>query len=101
MKVQIYSPYIIMNKTGLPFNLAFKTWSGTQNKVAGQEAFATNFKHSNPTPFSERPRELFVNQAPLLKSRVCPVFSFPTEERSNRLLLKVGNSSWSKVSMSR
>jgi hypothetical protein len=26
------------------------------------------------------------------------VFSFPTEERSNRLLLKVGNSAWSKVS---
>lgn len=43
MKVQIYSPYIILNKTGLPFNLAFKTWSGTQNKVAGQEAFASEF----------------------------------------------------------
>jgi vacuolar protein sorting-associated protein 13A/C len=41
MKVQIYSPYIILNKTGLPFSLAFKTWSGVQNKVAGQEAFAS------------------------------------------------------------
>ena len=47
MKVQIYSPYIILNKTGLPFSLAFKTWSGTQNKVAGQEAFASKSNHSS------------------------------------------------------
>jgi len=44
---------------------------------------------------------MIVDRALLLRCRLPLVFSFPTEERSNRLLLKVGNSSWSKVSMSR
>ncbi len=38
-KVQIYSPYVIVNKTGLPFNIASKTWSGTQKAAAGYDMF--------------------------------------------------------------
>jgi len=37
--VQVYSPYVIMNKTGLPFDLAAKTWTGGQKTVAGSDLF--------------------------------------------------------------
>ena len=39
-KVQIYSPYIFLNKTGLPFDLAAKTWTGGQKPIAGNDLFA-------------------------------------------------------------
>jgi hypothetical protein len=39
-KVQIYSPYIFMNKTGLSFDLGAKTWTGGQKPVAGRDMFA-------------------------------------------------------------
>lgn len=48
-KVQVYSPYIIMNKTGLPFDLAAKTWTGGQKPVAGRDAFASKL---DSDPFS-------------------------------------------------
>lgn len=35
----MYSPYIIMNKTLLPFDLAAKTWTGGQKPVAGSDLF--------------------------------------------------------------
>ena len=38
-KVQVYSPYIFINKTGLPFDLAAKTWTGGQKPVAGNDLF--------------------------------------------------------------
>jgi vacuolar protein sorting-associated protein 13A/C len=38
-KVQIYTPFVFMNKTGLPFNLAARTWNGSQKQVAGQALF--------------------------------------------------------------
>lgn len=74
VKVQIYSPYIILNKTGLPFSLGLKTWSGLQTKVAGSDAFAGDYKQSHPTPF---------------------LFSFPNDDKNNSLMIKVGDSAWS------
>lgn len=75
-KVQIYSPYIILNKTGLPFDLAAKTWTGGQKAVAGSDLFANDHRRDTPTPF---------------------MFSYPNEDRRNRLFLKVEDSKWSKA----
>jgi hypothetical protein len=68
-KVQVYSPYVFVNKTGLPFDLAAKTWTGGQKPVAGRDLFAStlhsakdgpraddridDFSHETPTPFSK------------------------------------------------
>lgn len=40
VRVQIYAPYVFLNKTGLPFDLAAKAWSGGQREVAGRADFA-------------------------------------------------------------
>jgi len=74
-KVQVYSPYIFMNKTGLPFDLAAKTWTGGQKAVAGSDLFGKDHKRDTPTPF---------------------MFGYPNEDRRNRLFLKVKDSKWSK-----
>lgn len=74
-KVQIYSPYIFLNKTGLPFDLAAKTWTGGQKPMAGNDLFANDWQHPSPTPF---------------------MFGYPHEDRRNRLYLKVGDTKWSK-----
>ncbi|EIW72804.1 hypothetical protein TREMEDRAFT_25659 [Tremella mesenterica DSM 1558] len=62
-KVQVYSPYVFLNKTGLSFDLAAKTWTGGQKPVAGRDLFG--------------------------------MFSFPNEDRRNRLFLRVNDSRWS------
>ncbi|WVR05901.1 hypothetical protein IAU60_002927 [Kwoniella sp. DSM 27419] len=74
-KVQVYSPFIFLNKTGLPFNLAAKTWSGGQRAIAGRDLFANDYHRETPTPF---------------------MFGFPSEDRRNRLYLQVDDSKWSK-----
>ena len=74
-KVQVYSPYIFMNKTGLPFDLSAKTWTGGQKAVAGSDLFANDHNRDTPTPF---------------------MFSYPNEDRGNKLYLKVAKSKWSK-----
>jgi vacuolar protein sorting-associated protein 13A/C len=38
-KVILYSPYVVINKTGLPFDMAFKSWSGSPGELAGHERF--------------------------------------------------------------
>lgn len=42
-KVQVYSPFVFINKTGLPFDLAAKTWTGGQKPVAGSDMFASKY----------------------------------------------------------
>lgn len=76
-RVQIYSPYILINKTGLDFGLKTKPFFGQARHVAGQEM--TSSKSVRPE------NDLFM-------------FSFPSDDRKNRVLLRVGESSWSKVS---
>lgn len=78
-RVQIYSPYILINKTGLDFGLKTKPFFGQARHVAGQEM--TSSKSVRPE------NDLFM-------------FSFPSDDRKNRVLLRVGESSWSKVSLS-
>ncbi|GAA5849449.1 hypothetical protein JCM5353_001982 [Sporobolomyces roseus] len=74
-RVQIYSPYILINKTGLDFGLKTKPFFGQARHVAGQEM--TSSKSVRPE------NDLFM-------------FSFPSDDRKNRVLLRVGESSWSK-----
>ena len=74
-KVQIYSPFIFMNKTGLSFDLASNTWTGGQKAVAGSSRFANDYKRDEPTPF---------------------LFGYSNEDRRNRLYVQVDDSKWSK-----
>ncbi|WWD17860.1 hypothetical protein CI109_102304 [Kwoniella shandongensis] len=74
-KVQVYSPFIFLNKTGLPFDLTAKTWTGGQKPLAGRDLFANDYHRETPTPF---------------------MFGFPNEDRRNRLHLSVDDSKWSQ-----
>ncbi len=74
-KVQIYSPYIFINQTGLPFALKTKSWMGVAKLVAGQPQGAAATASKEPEPF---------------------LFSQTSNDRRNRMLLKVGESGWSR-----
>ncbi|KAF2471810.1 vacuolar protein sorting-associated protein 13 [Lindgomyces ingoldianus] len=75
-KVTIYSPYVILNRTGLELDVRSKAFLGQARGAAGQGVFAdTNDDGHKPLPF---------------------MFSFPTEDKKNRALIKVGDSNWSK-----
>jgi hypothetical protein len=52
-KVQVYSPFILLNKTGFPFDLAAKTWTGGQAPIAGRQLFAgeLNVTESTREPY--------------------------------------------------
>ncbi|PSN61047.1 vacuolar protein sorting-associated protein 13 [Corynespora cassiicola Philippines] len=75
-KVTIYSPYVILNRTGLELDVRAKQFMGGTRGAAGQGIFADgNSDSRKPMPF---------------------MFSFPTEDKKNRALIKVGDSNWSK-----
>ncbi|BGP36549.1 Vacuolar protein sorting-associated protein 13 [Rhodotorula kratochvilovae] len=74
-RVQVYSPYILINKTGLPFALKTKTFFGSAKSVAGLDEYSSAAARRKPSePF---------------------MFSYPTDDRRNRSLLRVGDSNWS------
>ncbi|KAF2178337.1 vacuolar protein sorting-associated protein 13 [Zopfia rhizophila CBS 207.26] len=75
-KVTIFSPYVILNRTGLELDVRSKAFLGQARGAAGQGVFAnTEDDVHKPMPF---------------------MFSFPTEDKKNRALIKVGDSNWSK-----
>ncbi|GAA5969299.1 hypothetical protein JCM11641_007543 [Rhodosporidiobolus odoratus] len=75
-RVQIYSPYILINKTGHNFALKTKSFFGAAKTVAGAGEIAnTSTKRKPSDPF---------------------MFSYPTDDRRNRSLLRVGESNWSQ-----
>ena len=76
-KVTIYSPYIVLNRTGLELDVRGKQFLGQTRGAAGQGVFADteNDNGRKALPF---------------------MFSFPTEDKKNRALIKVGDSNWSK-----
>ena len=75
-KVSIYSPYVILNRTGLELDVRSKTFLGQAKAAAGQGVFANSEDNAQkPMPF---------------------MFSYPTDDRKNRALIKVGDSNWSK-----
>ncbi|KAF2103644.1 vacuolar protein sorting-associated protein 13 [Rhizodiscina lignyota] len=75
-KVTVYSPYVILNRTGIEIDIRCKAFLGATKAAAGQGIFAnTESEASKPLPF---------------------MFAFPTEDRKNRALIKIGDSQWSK-----
>ncbi len=75
-KVQIYSPYIFINQSGLPFALKTKSWLGSAKLVAGQDQTGVSAEiRKTPEPF---------------------LFSHNSNDRRNRVLMRVGDSQWSK-----
>ncbi|KAL8692671.1 MAG: hypothetical protein Q9218_002344 [Villophora microphyllina] len=75
-KVTVYTPYLVLNKTGLDINIQSKTMFSAAKSAAGQ-GLRTE---------SERGTQ-----------KALPyMFSYPSDDRKNRATLKVGDSSWSK-----
>lgn len=76
-KVQVYCPFVFINKTGRDFALKSKSraLAGAKN-AAGHNIFSQDHSRLKPVPF---------------------LFSFPTDDKSNRALLRIGDSDWSKV----
>ncbi|OTB12018.1 hypothetical protein K445DRAFT_26054 [Daldinia sp. EC12] len=76
-KVTVYSPYVVLNKTGLQVDIRAKQFLQQPRKAAGQSALAD-------TSDQERPKAL-----PFM-------FSYNNDDQRNRALLKIGDSEWSR-----
>ena len=76
-RVTVFSPYVILNKTGLSINVKAKSLL-QQAKTAAGQAFQTD------SPDNERRKAL-----PYM-------FAYGQDDQRNRVLLKVGESSWSR-----
>lgn len=76
-RVTVYSPYVILNKTGLGLNIKAKSLLQQARTAAGQ-GFHTN------SADDENPKAL-----PYM-------FAYGADDQRNRAILKVGESSWSK-----
>ncbi|EDU45185.1 vacuolar protein sorting-associated protein 13a [Pyrenophora tritici-repentis Pt-1C-BFP] len=75
-KVAIYSPYIILNRTGLQLDVRAQQLMGQGRATAGKGVVTDNQQDAGKAlPF---------------------MFSYPTENKKNRALIKVGDSNWSK-----
>lgn len=75
-KVMVYSPYLVLNKTGLDINIQSKSMFSSAKSAAGQGMKMSSDRES--------------------KKALPYMFSFPTDDKKNRANLKVGESSWSK-----
>ncbi|KAI0376422.1 vacuolar protein sorting-associated protein 13 [Hypomontagnella monticulosa] len=76
-RVTVYSPYVVLNKTGLEVNIRAKQFLQQPRRAAGQSAVAD-------TSDQERPKAL-----PFM-------FSYASDDQRNRTLLRIGDSEWSK-----
>jgi vacuolar protein sorting-associated protein 13A/C len=75
-KITVYSPYVVLNRTGLELDIRTKANFGSTKSAAGQSTFAdTEEDAQEAKPF---------------------MFSYPTDDRRNRALIKVGQSNWSQ-----
>lgn len=73
-RVSIYSPYIILNKTGLNMMVKSKSLLQSPRVAAGQVQTGSTSTHK-ALPY---------------------MFSYPNDERQNRAVFKVGDSNWSR-----
>ncbi|QIW98703.1 hypothetical protein AMS68_004221 [Peltaster fructicola] len=64
-KISVYSPYMILNRTGMELDIRSKSFFGQSSEEDARKA----------TPL---------------------MFSFPTDDRKNRALIKIGDSQWSQ-----
>lgn len=76
-KVQIYTPYVVFNKTGLDFALKSKAPFSSPKNVAGLEIFSKDHRRAEATPF---------------------LFNYGSRDARNRALLRLADSAWSEVS---
>ena len=75
-KVSVYSPYLVLNKTGLDINIQSKTMFSSAKSAAGQGVRMDSAKGTHKAlPY---------------------MFAYPTDDRKNRANIKVGDSAWSK-----
>ncbi|KAK2755982.1 hypothetical protein FQN54_005779 [Arachnomyces sp. PD_36] len=75
-KVAIYSPYLVLNKTGLDIDIQSKSFFQSTRSAAGQ-GIRTDSRNGG--------------------RRALPyMYSYPSDDPKNRSILKVGDSSWSK-----
>ncbi|KAA1090635.1 hypothetical protein PGT21_008107 [Puccinia graminis f. sp. tritici] len=74
-KVQLYSPYVVINKTGLDFSINSKPFIGKAKKVAGQNLCGNASRRKEPRPL---------------------LFSHLSDDKRNRAVIRVGDSNWSK-----
>lgn len=75
-KVSVYSPYVILNKTGLDISVQSKAMFGSAKSAAGQGIRTESGSGDRKA-------------APYM-------YSYPTDDRKNRSMLKIGDSGWSK-----
>ena len=75
-KVSVYSPYVILNKTGLNISIQSKAMFGSAKSAAGQ-----GIRTESGTGD---------------RKAVPYMYSYPTDDRKNRSILKIGDSGWSK-----
>lgn len=75
-RVTVYSPYLVLNKTGLDINIQSKSMFSSAKSAAGQGM-----------------RMGFDRDA---RKALPYMFSYPTDDKKNRANLKVGESQWSK-----
>ena len=75
-KVSVYSPYLVLNKTGLDINIQSKTMFSSAKSAAGQGVRMDSDRGTRKAlPY---------------------MFSYPNDDRKNRANIKVGDSAWSK-----
>lgn len=76
-RVTVFSPYVILNKTGLDINIRSKSLLQQAKTAAGQK--------------------ISTDPADGMKRKVLPyMFAFGGDDHKNRALLRVGESSWSR-----
>ncbi|KAK6197198.1 hypothetical protein LQW54_010854 [Pestalotiopsis sp. IQ-011] len=76
-RVTVYSPYVVLNKTGLEVNIRGKQFLQQAKRAAGQSPLMDNSDQQQPKALAF-------------------MFSFGSDDHRNRALLKVGESEWSK-----
>ena len=74
-KVSVYSPYVVLNKTGLEMEIQSKAFLQSAKSAAGQGLRADARNGNRVRPY---------------------MYSYPTDDQKNRSMLKIGDSAWSK-----
>lgn len=74
-KVSVYSPYLLLNKTGLPMDIQSKAFLQSARSAAGQGLRVDPRDGGRALPY---------------------MYSYGNDDQKNRSILKVGNSAWSK-----
>ncbi|KAJ5183662.1 hypothetical protein N7492_001278 [Penicillium capsulatum] len=74
-KVSVFSPYLVLNKTGLPMDIQSKAFLQSARSAAGQGLRVDPRDGGRALPY---------------------MYSYATGDQKNRSILKVGDSSWSK-----